>query len=46
MQFTAEFEKRLTDLTVDDVNAALRKHIQPDRLYIVMAGDFEKVKAE
>ncbi len=46
MQFTAEFEKRLTDLTVDDVNAALRKHIQPDRLYIVMAGDFERVKAE
>ncbi|MEO1984318.1 MAG: pitrilysin family protein, partial [Fuerstiella sp.] len=46
MQFTADFEKKLGGLTVDDVNAALRKHIQPDRLYIVMAGDFEKAKAE
>ena len=42
MQFTADFEQRLTELTVDDVNAALRRHIKPERLYIVMAGDFEK----
>ncbi|MEQ9410635.1 MAG: pitrilysin family protein [Fuerstiella sp.] len=42
MQFTADFEERLAGLTVADVNAALRKHIDPDRLYIVMAGDFEK----
>ncbi|MCP4174834.1 MAG: hypothetical protein GY758_29145 [Fuerstiella sp.] len=46
MQFTADFEKKLSELTVADVNAALRKHIQPDRLYIVMAGDFEKAEAE
>jgi zinc protease len=42
MQFTADFERRLSELTVEDVNAALRKHIKPERLYIVMAGDFEK----
>lgn len=46
MQFTADFEKRLGELTVDDVNSALRKHIRPERLYIVMAGDFEKKAAE
>lgn len=42
MQFTADFEQRLGELTVEDVNAALRKHIKPERLYIVIAGDFEK----
>ena len=46
MQFTSDFEQRLRDLTVEDVNAALRKHIDPNRLYIVMAGDFEKAKTE
>jgi zinc protease len=42
MQFTADFEQRLESLTVEDVNAALRKHIDPQRLYIVIAGDFER----
>lgn len=42
MQFTADFEQRLSELTVEDVNQALRKHIKPERLYIVIAGDFEK----
>jgi zinc protease len=46
MQFTADFEEKIGELTVDDVNAALRKHIKPDRLYIVMAGDFEKAQPE
>lgn len=46
MQFTADFEQKLSQLTVEDVNAALRKHINPDRLYIVMAGDFEKTASE
>ncbi|MCP4787132.1 MAG: insulinase family protein [Fuerstiella sp.] len=46
MQFTTDSEKKLSELTVEDVNAALRKHIKPDRLYIVMAGDFEKAQPE
>jgi len=46
MEFTEEFENKLRSLTVDDVNAALRKHINPERLYTVLAGDFEKVKAD
>lgn len=45
MEFTAEFEKRISELTVEDVNKAMRKHIRPERLYIVMAGDFEKAAA-
>ena len=46
MKFTARFEKAVNALTVDDVNAALRRHIKPERLYIVMAGDFEKAVAD
>ncbi|MEZ6059280.1 MAG: pitrilysin family protein [Planctomycetaceae bacterium] len=42
MRYAAAFEQTLSELTVDDVNAALRKHIDPKRLVIVMAGDFEK----
>ena len=42
MQFSADFEANLRSLTIDDVNAALRKHINPDGMKVVMAGDFEK----
>ena len=40
MQFTADFEETFSKLTVDDVNNALRSHIKPERLYVVIAGDF------
>lgn len=40
MQFEIDFENRVRALTVEEVNAALRKHIQPSRLVIVTAGDF------
>ena len=46
MQFAADFEDRIRSLTVQDVNAAMRKHINPDRLQIVIAGDFEKAGKE
>ena len=42
MQFSEDIDQSLRELTIDDVNAALRRHINPDRLYIVLAGDFEK----
>lgn len=42
MKFSADFEQNLRNLTVADVNEALRKHIDPKKLSIVMAGDFEK----
>ena len=34
------------ELTVQDVNAALRRHIDPDRLYIALAGDIEKASTD
>ncbi len=41
MNFTEEFEASLRDLTVEDVNSALRKHLKPERLYVVIAGDLQ-----
>ena len=41
MAFSAEFEKRIEALTPDQVLSALRKHIDPKKLVIVIAGDFE-----
>lgn len=43
MEFVETFENQIRELTVEQVNAAVRKHIDPKRLYIVVAGDFEKV---
>jgi zinc protease len=42
MQFQAELEQKIKDLTPEAVNAALRKHIDPHRLSVVTAGDFNK----
>jgi zinc protease len=37
-----EFEKRIAALTPEQVNAALRRHIDPERLSVVTAGAFKK----
>jgi zinc protease len=42
LAFDAEFDKKLAALTADDVVTALRKHIDPKRLAVVIAGDFAK----
>jgi zinc protease len=42
MQFQAELEQKIKHLTPEAVNAALRKHIDPHRLSVVTAGDFNK----
>ena len=39
--YSKAFEDKLMALTVDDVNAALRKHLDPARVTIVKAGDFK-----
>lgn len=44
MAFYTERENAIKALTVDTVQAALKKHFQPERLVIVTAGDFEKVE--
>jgi zinc protease len=46
MEFASDFEEQIRNLTVADVNAAMRKHITPERLQIVIAGDFAKAREE
>ncbi|MGE3177025.1 MAG: insulinase family protein, partial [Vicinamibacterales bacterium] len=40
--FSKLFEDRIQALTVAQVNAALRKHLDPARITLVKAGDFSK----
>ncbi len=46
MEYYAALEKRIAELTVDDVNEALRKHIKPKKLVIGIGGDFSAVNGE
>lgn len=46
MKYVADFETKIRHLTVEDVNAALKKHLKPERLFIVSAGDFESLSAK
>ncbi len=39
---TAEFDRAIQAATLEQVNAAFRKHIVPEKLTIVKAGDFAK----
>jgi zinc protease len=41
MTWQSDLEKKINALTPDTVNAALRKYIDPKKLVIVAAGDFE-----
>ena len=41
LSFDAEFEEKAKALTVEQVNAVLRKYIGPDKLVLVYAGDFK-----
>ncbi len=42
--FSKQLEDKILALKVSDVNAALRKHVDPSKVTIVKAGDFSKVK--
>ncbi|MFL5240959.1 MAG: M16 family metallopeptidase [Gemmataceae bacterium] len=44
--FHGEQEKKLSNLTLDEVNATFRKYIDPKRLIIIRAGDFKKKPEE
>lgn len=46
MQRSIEFEQALRELTAEDVNAALRRHIEPETISFFAAGDFAKAAAE
>ncbi len=41
MQFTADLDERYRSLTVEQVNAAIRKHLKPATLSVYVAGDFK-----
>jgi zinc protease len=41
MAYTAEVENQVATLTPEQVNASVRKHLDPQALVIVTAGDFE-----
>jgi zinc protease len=40
LTWDAEYEQRVQDLTVEDVNAAVRRHLDLSKMTIVKAGDF------
>jgi zinc protease len=40
--FHGDQEKKLADLTLDNVNATFRKYVDPKKLIIIRAGDFSK----
>lgn len=42
MQFTADLDAKYAALTLDHVNAAIRKHLKPEALSVFLAGDFAK----
>ncbi len=42
MQFDADLEAKIKAVTVDEVNAALRKYIHKNDFSVVTAGDFAK----
>jgi zinc protease len=46
VEYDAEVEKKVAALTPEQVQAALKKHVDPKRLVIVIAGDFGKSAGE
>ncbi len=42
LNWDADFEKKMESLTPEQVNAAMKKHIDPAKISIVKAGDFSK----
>jgi zinc protease len=42
LSFFTDYEENAKKLTLDQVNAALRKYISPDKISFIYAGDFTK----
>ena len=42
MEWEADLEKRVSELKTEEVNAAMRKYIDPEKISIFKAGDFAK----
>lgn len=46
MKYYADLEANISAATVEDVNAALRKYLDPERLVIAVAGDFAAAESQ
>jgi zinc protease len=46
LQWDAEFEKKIAALTPEQITAALRRHIDPSKITIIKAGDFQKTASK
>jgi hypothetical protein len=44
MEYHADLERKIEALTPDEVVAALRKHFDPEKLAVALAGDFERTE--
>lgn len=44
LAWDADFEAKVNALTAEQVNAAMRKYLTPDKITIIKAGDFAKTK--
>lgn len=44
MKWDAQLEKKIAELTPEQINTALKKHIKPEKFIFVKAGDFERVE--
>ena len=42
MQWNEELEAKVMALTVEDINAAMQKYLNPDKMVVIKAGDFAK----
>lgn len=43
---SAEIEEKVKNLTPEQVNAAMKKYLTPDKITIIKAGDFSKAKTQ
>jgi len=46
LNWDAEFEKKIAELTPEQINEAMRKYIDPSKITIIKAGDFAKTAAK
>jgi zinc protease len=46
MAYYADLEKQISELTVEQVNDTLRKYVDPERIALVVAGDFAKLSEQ
>jgi zinc protease len=45
LAWDADFERKVAALTPEEINAAMRRHIDPSKLIIIKSGDFAKTTA-